>query len=242
MPNGIVMVLTAVVYFGASFVERVCGFGSGIFAMLFLPYFLPNQTIGPAILGMMSGIGCAYNAIRNRKYIHVKTMLPLAIAALIAIPIAVRLSAGLKAENMKAALGVVLIVLSVYFLFFSKRIHIRPTVFNGIVAGALGGALNGLFSTGGPPAVIYLVHATTDNLAYFGTIQAYFGITSGYATIVRALNGLITKEVLILFACELVGWWFGNRLGGKVFDRLNPDRLRRIVCIAMIVSGILMIL
>jgi len=242
MPDVFVMVLTAVVYFGAAFVERVCGFGSGIFAMLFLPYFLPNQTIGPAILGMISGVGCTYNAVKNRKHIHIRTMLPLIFAALIAIPIAVRFSAGLNARSMKMLLGVVLIVLSVYFLFFSKRVHIRPTVCNGVIAGALGGTLNGLFSTGGPPAVLYLVHATTDNLAYFGTIQAYFAVTSGYATIVRAIGGLITKEVLILFCCELVGWWFGNQLGGKIFDRLNSAKLRRIVYVAMIVSGVLMIL
>ena len=86
MPDVLVMIMTAVVYFGAAFVERVCGFGSGIFAMLFLPYFLPNQTVGPAILGLMSGVGCAYNALKNRKNIHIKTMLPVVAAALVSIP------------------------------------------------------------------------------------------------------------------------------------------------------------
>ena len=35
------IILIAIVGIGASFVQRVSGFGLGIFAMIFLPYFIP---------------------------------------------------------------------------------------------------------------------------------------------------------------------------------------------------------
>ena len=57
----------------------------------------------------------------------------------------------------------------------------------------------------------------------------------------RAINGILTREVLMLAALGILGWWVGDRLGAKVFDRLDPDRLRRIIYIGMIVSGVLML-
>ena len=170
-----------------------------------------------------------------------KTLLPLLCAALAVIPVAVGLSAGVPERQMKALLGVFLIALSIYFLFFSQRVHIRPTVLNGVVFGGVGGFLNGLFSTGGPPVVLYLVHAAPDKLVYFATIQFYFAVTNIYSTAVRALNGILTPAVLVFAAVGLVGCAIGDRLGAKVFDRLNSDRVKQVVYVGMIISGVLMI-
>ena len=242
MPHLSVIVLLSLVSAGAAFVQRVSGFGFGIFAMLFLPYFLPSQAAASTVASLISCVGSSYNAIRHRKSIRPRVMLPLICAALVTIPIAVYFSAIGPERLLKRLLGVVLVLLSLYFLFFSKKIHIRPTIPNGLLAGALGGTLNGLFSTGGPPVVLYLVHATDNNLVYFATIQAYFALTNIYSSTMRALNGLITQEILILFVLGLAGWWIGDRIGSKVFDRLNPERLRQVIYIGMIASGILMII
>lgn len=241
MPSVNVILLLSLVSAGAAFVQRVSGFGFGIFAMLFLPYFLPSQAAASTVASLISCVCNGYNAIRYRKSVRPRIMLPLVCAALVTIPIAVRFSAVGPEHLLKRLLGVVLILLSLYFLFFSKRIHIRPTVPNGLLAGALGGTLNGLFSTGGPPAVLYLMHATEDNLTYFATIQAYFALTNIYSSTMRALNGLITREILLLSVLGLAGWWIGDRVGTKVFARLNPERLRQVIYIGMIASGILML-
>lgn len=226
---------------GGAFVQRVTGFGMGIFAMLFLPYFLPSSGMCAAIMGLMSLISSTVNAVKKRGHIQWRAMLPMVVAAFLVIPGAVALSAYLPQSVLKRLLGVVLVVLSVYFLFFSKRIHLKPTVGSGVAAGVLGGALSGLFSTGGPPAVLYLIHATESNLAYFATIQAYFAMTSVFTTVSRVAAGIMTGEVLLLSAVALIGNLAGNLLGGKVFDRLDADRLRKIVYISMLASGGLMI-
>ncbi len=139
-------------------------------------------------------------------------------------------------------LGIVLILLSLYFLFFDKRINIRPTMPNGIFSGALGGTLGGLFSTGGPPAVLYLTHATPDNATYFATIQFYFAVTNVYSTVHRAVNGFITREVLVLAAIGLIGCILGNLVGKLVFDPLDAKKLKLIIYLGMIVSGLLMVI
>ena len=227
--------------FGAAFVQRVSGFGLGIFAMMFLPHFLPSHTAAATISCLFSCYTTTSNSIRYRKNVAYKTAIPMLVAALISIPIAVYFAAKVEARLFEILLGSVLIILSVYFLFFNKRISIKPTALNGVIAGTLGGALNGLFSTGGPPAVLYLTSATPDNITYFATIQFYFCLTNIYATANRAINGLITADLLIYAAVGILGCLAGDLIGRKIFDKLDSVKLKYVIYIGMIISGALML-
>lgn len=227
--------------FGAAFVQRVSGFGLGIFAMMFLPHFLPSHTAAATISCIFSCYTTTFNSIRYRKNVAYKTAIPMLAAALISIPIAVYFAAKVSAKIFEILLGSVLVILSVYFLFFNKKIKIKPTVPNGIVAGTLGGALNGLFSTGGPPAVLYLTNATPDNVTYFATIQFYFCLTNLYAMANRAINGLITSDLILYGLVGIIGCIGGDLLGRKVFDKLDAKKMKYVIYIGMIISGVLML-
>ena len=228
--------------FGAAFVQRVSGFGLGIFAMMFLPHFLPSHTAAATISCLFSCYTTTSNSIRYRKNVAYKTAIPMLVAALISIPVAVYFAAKVEARLFEILLGSVLIILSVYFLFFNKKISIKPTPLNGVIAGTLGGALNGLFSTGGPPAVLYLTSATPDNITYFATIQFYFCLTNIYATANRAINGLVTADLLLYAAVGIVGCLAGDLLGRLVFDKLDAKKLKYIIYIGMIISGVMMLI
>ena len=225
---------------GAGFVQRVSGFGLGIFAMLFLPHFMPSHTDAAAISSLFSCVTATYNAVCYRKNVAYKTALPMICATLISIPIAVRFSAVVSGNIFKILLGGVLVILSLYFMFFHKNIRFKPTISNGIMAGALGGTLGGLFSTGGPPAVLYLSNATNDNMTYFATIQFYFCFTNLYATTMRVANGMIRFDILVLAAIGMIGCIVGDLIGKKVFDKLDSNRLKHIIYIGMLISGIVM--
>jgi uncharacterized membrane protein YfcA len=227
--------------FGAAFVQRVSGFGLGIFTMMFLPHFLPSHTAAATISCIFSCYTTTFNSIRYRKNVAYKTAIPMLAAALISIPIAVYFAAKVSAKIFEILLGSVLVILSIYFLFFNKKIKIKPTVPNGIVAGTLGGALNGLFSTGGPPAVLYLTSATPDNITYFATIQFYFCLTNVYSIANRAINGLITPDLILYGLVGIIGCIGGDLLGRKVFDKLDAKKLKYVIYIGMIISGVLML-
>ena len=237
--HGVFLVLIGM---GAGFIQRVSGFGLGIFAMMFLPHFLPTHTAAAAISGLFSCVTSTFNTIRYRRDIAFKTALPMTLAALVTIPLAVYFSAAISGRFFEVMLGAVLIALSLYFPFFNKAVTIRPTVTGGLLAGAISGVLNGLFSTGGPPAVLYLTCATDGNITYFATIQFFFCFTNLYATAMRIFSGDITKTVLLYFLVGVVGCMTGDFIGGKVFGKLDAGMLKKIIYIGMIVSGVLMFL
>ena len=225
---------------GAGFVQRVSGFGLGIFAMTFLPHFLPSHTAAATISALLSLVTSSYNSVRYRKNISFKTVLPMLGAALVSIPIAVYFSKSVSGRMFELMLGIVLIALGIYFIFFNRRFRLKPTVPNGIVAGTLGGALNGLFSTGGPPVVLYLTGATPDKLTYFSTVQFFFCVTNIYATATRAVNGILTAELLLYSLFGIVGCMTGDFLGKFVFDRMDSDRFKSMIYISMMISGVVL--
>lgn len=232
----------ALVGVGAAFVQRVSGFGLGIFAMLFLPYLLPSHTAAASLSCILCCITCTYNACKYRRCIPFHTVLPILIAALIVIPIAVAVAQSVSQRLFQILLGSVLIGLSIYFLCVQEKIRLKTTTFSAVCAGVLGGALNGLFSTGGPPVVLYMTHATGDNLSYFAGVQFYFAIANIYATAVRFLQGVVDEKILPPAMVGLLGCLLGDWLGTKVFHRLDAKRLKQVIYIGMILSGVLMIL
>lgn len=234
--------LLVVIGVGGGFVQRVSGFGLGIFVMLFLPHLMPTHTAAAAISTLFSCVISSYNAIRYRKNVAFKAVLPMICAALASIPIAVRFSAVVSGDLFKILLGIVLVLLSIYFLFFNKNIKLNPTLTNGVLSGALSGMLGGLFSTGGPPVVLYLSNALDDNLTYFATIQFYFALTNLYTTAVRVVNGIINTEILLYSAIGVIGCLVGDLIGKQVFDKLDSNKLKRIIYIGMAISGVVMLL
>ena len=225
---------------GAGFVQRVSGFGLGIFAMIFLPHLLPSHTAAAAVSSLFACATVTYNAIRYRKDIVFKTALPMVCSALISIPVAVHFSSIIAGDVFKILLGIVLIALSIYFFFFNKRIVIKPTFLNGLFAGTLGGTLGGLFSTGGPPAVLYLSSATSSNITYFATIQFYFCFTNLYATTIRIANGIIDFQILFYAIIGMIGCLLGDFIGRSVFNKLDSNKLKNIIYIGMMISGMVM--
>ena len=69
-------------------------------------------------------------------------------------------------------------LLSISFLLFSQKLRLKASVPGGIAIGTVGGVLSGLFSTGGPPVVLYLSSIVSNKYIYFATIQGYFAINS----------------------------------------------------------------
>lgn len=240
-PEILHIVLLIMVGFGAGFVQRVSGFGLGIFSMLFLPHFMSTHTAAATISCLFSCGTSTYNAVKYRRNIPFKVILPLIIAAMITIPVAVYFSVMVSGEIFEIILGIVLIILSIYFLLFDSKVSVKPNLKNSLLAGSIGGVLNGLFSTGGPPIVLYLTHALSDNMLYFAGIQFYFAVTNIYATAMRVASGVVNIPLVLYALIGFAGCMAGDFLGKKVFNRLDSKKLKTVIYIGMILSGILMI-
>lgn len=236
LPAIFIVILVATV---GSTIQRVTGFGFGIFAMLFLTRIITVYGEANALSGLLSFTSTLIVALAHAKRVDWKNLLfPCIGFAVISVP-SILLMKKLDNRVLLIMLGVALILLSGYMFFFSSKIKIKPSPFTGLAAGGFSGILGGIFSMGGPPVVIYFMQSEGDDKdRYLATIQMYFLLSNVYGTTVKAINGFITKEVLILATFGTVGMIAGIFIGKLIFKKLRVDILRRVVYCFMAVAGV----
>lgn len=221
----------------AGVIQATTGFGAGIFMMLFFPMFLPMiqcSALSSAI-GLMNTAVMAY---MYRKYANVKMIVLPALIYFAFSTVCIWYSTQIDLAAFKPFFGLFLMVLGLYFLFFSQRIKLRGTWKSAAVCSSLSGVASGFFGIGGPPMVLYFLSLTGDDkYAYLGTIQMFFLVTSVQSVATRALNGIYTQELLMLIPVGMVGSLIGTRLGTMIVKKLRVDRLKIIIYAFLCLAG-----
>lgn len=104
----------------AGIVQGVTGFGAGIVMMMFLPLqYSVIQSAG--VSSAICMILCAAMVYRYRQTINFKKILLPAVLYLIVSTISIIFAKSINQDVMKIILGIFLIALAIYFLFFSKK-------------------------------------------------------------------------------------------------------------------------
>ena len=228
---------------GASFVQRTIGFGFGIFIMTALPFLMPSYGEAVTLSGLLSLTSAAVVMFRYLKYVTWKRFLPIVASFVIFSTLAISLLDKIEGQAMRIILGIVLIVISLYFSFFKEKLQkiIRPTSGWQLGAGAASGVMGGLFGMHGPPVVLYLVASEPDKDHYMGMIQTYAFVTNVTMLAVRAWNGYVTHTVGTTYLYGLAGLTIGVLAGNWAYSRI-PNRIFTYVVYAYIAFSGLIIL
>lgn len=233
-------VVLFVVCFIGSVIQGTTGFGYALFSMAVLPFFLPLKTAAVVVLllGFVSSVQIAFNL---RKHINVKLLLIPILASFVGRYVGVKALMSFDTGVLKSILGVVLVILSIYFAFFNRKIRIRPLPRNGIMAGLLSGVLGGMFSVSGPPLVIYYYSATDDKMEYNACLQTSFVLGIVVTIFLHILEGNIHMEALTYTGVGLVAVLAGSMVGLWCFKRLDKEILTKAIYTFMAIMGISMI-
>ena len=232
------LIFVAVITLCASFIQSVTGFGFGIFAMMFLPSVLlyTEANVLSTILSTLTSVSVI--AIMWRK-INVKNLIFPLLGCLVTTYLAVSFIKSQKNETLILILGIVLVLLSVYFFFFSNKIKIKPTWYAGLIAGTISGIMGGMFAIGGPPVVIYFIQSEKDTDSYLSTISAYFVLSGIINIVTKASAGFVTSNGLFALALGLLGLLVGTVVGKLTRDKIKPNILKKVVYGFMAISGVI---
>lgn len=236
------MLLLFLMSLGAAFVQRVSGFGFGIFIMTVLPYIMPSYGEATTLSGLMAMVTSLIIAIRNYKYLHWKKLFIILFTFLIVSYIAVQFVSIASDGILKKLLGGILIFASIWFLFLSKRVHLPATVPVQISMGTISGLMGGFFGMQGPPAVLYFISSAKQKEEYMAMAQMYFLLGNIFMTGYRTQCGYLTTAVLHGWCCGIVAVLIGTTLGSIVFRFVSLDILRKIIYAYMAISGIIALL
>ena len=221
----------------AGVIQATTGFGAGIFMMLFFPMFLPMIQCS-ALSSAIGLVNTITMAIMYRKYANMKLIVLPTLIYFFFSTVCIWYSTQIDLGAFKPFFGLFLSVLGLYFLFFSQRVKLKGTWKSATVCSSLSGIASGFFGIGGPPMVLYFLSLTGDDkYAYLGTLQMFFLITSVQGVATRALNGIYTKELLLLIPIGMVGSFIGTKIGTRIVKKLRVDRLKILIYAFLCLAG-----
>lgn len=233
------ILICALISMAGAFTQRVSGFGYGIVVMMVYPYIMAYGS-SATLSGVVSIIFASYVAFTMRKHIKIKQVVLPLITYTVMNYLATSFIATADTSLLKRILGGALILLSIYFLIFSKRIKLRANNGTALIAGSLSGVMAGLFAMGGPPMVLYFLSANDDSTDdYLATIQLFFALSNIISTVTRAIKGMFTQEVFIMLVPAIAGMLLGTFIGKKVYTKLSSDIVKKCVYGFMAFSGLI---
>lgn len=227
---------------GAAFVQRVSGFGFGIFIMTMLPYLMPSYGEATTLSGMMALVTSAIIVSKLYRFTPWNKLLPILITFLIVSYFAVLFVASASDGVLKKILGGILILVSIYFFFFSDKLYLKPSLWVQICMGVISGIMGGLFGMQGPPAVLYFIACTQNKNEYMAMAQTYFLVGNVMMTFYRAQNGFLTLAVGEAWCYGIPAVLLGTWLGSLIFKRISVNLLRKIIYVYMALSGVVALL
>lgn len=230
-----------IVCFSGAFLQSGIGFGAAVLMVNVLPFvFLPAKAI------VISQSTCvllnSYILWKTRHHVRWDVLVPFTIPALVFSFIAARLSIGIDVSVMKIMLGILFIVLSIYYSFVASKIKIRPTKKAAIVIGTTSGIMNGLTGSGGPPAILYLMPALEKKEEYLASAQLFFLSTNIVSFSVRLFSGVVEKGDVPSLLTGMTAGLLGALIGMKFTGKLNGILLKRFVYVFIGINGLVMVL
>jgi uncharacterized membrane protein YfcA len=233
------IVFSILVIFIAYTIKGLSGFGSGLVAMPLLALMFPLTFIVPA-LGLLSYIGTIIQSVSLRKHAVWRDIWPLLPFSFLGISIAIWLLVSVEAKILSMALGVFILLYSVYSLSLS----VQPSGSRrwAIAAGGFGGLVGALFGTGGPFYVLYLKMRGLEKGAFRATIASIFLIDGGVRMVGYAGTGLYTTQVLLLIAILLPVLLIAMYVGNHLHVKIDQKRFNQVISAMLMVSGLVLIL
>lgn len=233
------IVLSVCIIFMAYTVKGLSGFGSGLIAIPLLAFMFPLTFIVP-ILGLLSYSGTVMQSFHLRKQVVWRDMLPIIPFSLLGVFIAIWLLVNVDANRLLTALGVFVLLYSIYSLL-PLAIHTGGRKW-AIAAGFGGGMVGALFGTGGVFYVVYLKMRQLSKSQFRATIAMIFLVDGGARMTGYALHGLYTSQVLLfalmLFPVLFAGMYVGNHLHIKI----DQHRFNQVISVLLLLSGVMLII
>lgn len=237
---GLYLFLIIVCSFSA-FLQSSIGFGAAVVMVNVLPFVLP-----PSKAIIISQSACIflnlYILLRTYKHVRWHILVPLLIPSLICSAIVTRLSLNIEVKFMMIFLGILFILLAIYFSFIASRIKIKPTKISAFIIGTISGTMNGMFGSGGPPAILYLAPALDDKKEYLATSQIFFLGTNLISFIIRVIYGNIIPQDVPGIVIGIISGLLGAFVGMKFTDKINGTLLKRFVYFFIGINGLVIIL
>ncbi|MFI6478582.1 sulfite exporter TauE/SafE family protein [Nonomuraea sp. NPDC050663] len=228
------LLAAAVIILIASTVHAVTGFGYALVATPLLALAVDPHTA--VVATTLSALAMTVTiAVRQREHAEWKVAMIAMIGIVLGMPLGLWVY-GIASEQVLTvliAVGVLVCTLMVW-----RQVKVPGSVPVLVGVGALSGALSTSTGTNGPPMVAAFQGMGYDPATFRATLSAVFAGTSVLSLVGFAVAGKVNAESLWIGLVGVPVVQVGYFLGDAIFSRIDPDKFRKVLLAALIVSAI----
>ena len=218
------------------------GFGAGLIAVGTLALVMPEIRDVVVMLLLVNLPAELWVVWESRREIAWRQGLTLFVGIAVGIPAgAWALDAG-DPSILLPVLGVFLIVVGSAFLAGRERRPRQLPAWTAPPIGLVSGVLTGLFGTGGPPLIFYYQLSGVEKRVFRGNLMAIFMLMTLVRVPSYAALDLITWPRIWSSAAVFPAVLLGAVIGYHVHLSLDENTFRRLVSIALVIIGVVLLL
>jgi len=245
MPNHtFAIMLSTVVFLFLAFLSEIVGtiggFGSSVFFVPMAQFFLDFKTVLmlTAVLHDFSNTSKLY---LFRKSVNMRLLLLYGIPSTIFVIIGAWLSYYLQFKYAELALGIFLILFSVFMMTYPS-FKVSTTRVSAITGGTAAGFLAGLIGTGGAIRGMSLAAFNLEKNTFIATSAAIDFFVDASRTVVYFANGYFDMKYLVYIPFLFAAAFLGSYAGKILLKKISQENFRRIVLVLLLMIGITMVI
>jgi len=230
------------VIFIATLFRSAFGFGESLVAVPLLVLWIPlNEAVPLSVLMSITVAGVI--VVQDWKKIHFRSAGGLILYTLIGIPIGLVVLVSFDERIVKALLGVIIVIFSVYLLMGKQLKELKTDKFAWLFGcGLLAGILGGAYGLNGPPLVIYGAKRRWSAQHFRATLQGYFLIASIVGMISYWFAGLLVPAVMHYYLWSLPVLLPAVFIGRMINHRLHTETFFKYVYFALFGIGVFLLI
>ena len=238
--DGMVLGFFLLAAFLGAVTTGVAGFAMGLVVSgIWLHILTPVQTV--TLMVSYSVLLQGYGVWKLRHALAWRRVAPFIIGGAIGVPIGALLLGQINAAHLRTAVGVVLLLYSIYYLTRPELEPVRGGVPADLAIGFFNGLLGGLTGLVGIVAVIWCQLRGWTKDVQRTVFQPVIITTSAMTAAWLGGSGAFTADTVKLFLLGLPMLLAGTWVGMKLYGRLDEAGFRRVVLILLLLSGIFLV-
>ncbi|MGI9410007.1 MAG: sulfite exporter TauE/SafE family protein [Hyphomicrobiaceae bacterium] len=234
--SGLELAIPFFVALAAGLMRGFAGVGSG---MLMAPFFVysfgPVSTVGIIILIEIAATAQLLPSVH--RSIEWRTILPMGLAACVAMPLGSWLLISLDTESLQFGVALLVTVCALLLMTGWRYEGSKPLVAT-IGVGSLSGLLMALTSLGNPPVMLYLMSSKDPAMVNRANFTGYFALTLLALITLMSAGGLIGYQEILRAGLLLPGFLLATWIGSRLFQRSNEQMYRRVAFAILLAAGI----
>lgn len=198
------------------------GFGFALVTLPLMAFLLPLK-IAVGFLFPYTLTLVIYHAWHFGRKLEFRTVWPLIFGSVLTMPLGLLFLQNIPESWLKKCLAcfVILALLVIRLRGVKTKKVISPvTKFIGFLCGLISGWFQGAYTTGGPPAVVYVSYFSSEPEEAKGYMGTYFAFICCFTLVMYALSGVFSAKWLInslVFSPAVIaGAWVGAVLSRRV--------------------------